>query len=106
MEYSWLEHSCRVAVRFDILAERACNDELADGCANLANMYEKGAGVAKDEEKAAKLSEKACEAGSALGCTNLGKLYENGQGVAKDVAHAVQLYERACDAGDATGATS
>ena len=44
------------------LYQRAC-DIGADGCGNLASMYQSGEGVAKDEVKAVQLYKKCCKTG-------------------------------------------
>ena len=44
------------------------------GAVYLGAMYEKGKGVAKDQEKAVALYQRACDKGDAAGCANLGEI--------------------------------
>jgi hypothetical protein len=64
-------------------------------------MYERGAGVDRDEARAADLYGRACEQGELRGCVNLGVLLEAGTGVNRDPERARELYARACDGGQA-----
>lgn len=49
----------------------SCKKGNAISCSNLAHMYEKGQGVAKDREKAYLLYKKACENGAHEACEKL-----------------------------------
>ena len=63
-----------------------------------------GAGVPKDDVKAAALFRKACEAGSGWGCMNLGDMYMRGYGVEQSFGEAAAWYRKICDrAGSDTG---
>ncbi len=109
-----------------------CDKGHAGSCAELARMYAKGAGVARDAAKAneaakkacdgdapagcvtlgllaeeggtdgAALYEKGCSGGVALGCERLGRLHIAGKGVAQDAAKALGLLRKGCDGGEDT----
>lgn len=68
---------------------------------NVALMYERGIGVAKDEKEALVWYDKAASQGSAAAQFNLGVLYENGRGTNVDFAKANELYRKASVQGDA-----
>jgi TPR repeat protein len=68
---------------------------------NLALMYEKGIGVAKDEKQAVVWYRKSAEQGNSNAQFNLGVLYENGRGCDVDFAQANQWYRKASVQGDA-----
>jgi TPR repeat protein len=70
------------------------------GCYKLGVSYSLGAGVSKNEVRAAALYKQACDGGLVAGCSNLGALYVTGQGVSKDVMRAAALYKQACDGGE------
>lgn len=59
------------------LFERACEDKVAEGCSNLASMYDKGEGVKKNKAKAMQLFQKACDSGDMGICILLGIIYED-----------------------------
>ena len=73
----------------------------ADCQYNLALMYEKGIGVAKDEKEAVVWYRKSAEQGNSNAQFNLGVLYENGRGCPVDFAQANQWYRKASVQGDA-----
>ncbi len=73
----------------------------ADCQFNLALMYEKGIGVAKDEKEAVVWYRKSAEQGNSNAQFNLGVLYENGRGCDVDFAKANQWYRKAAVQGDA-----
>lgn len=73
----------------------------ADCQYNLALMYEKGLGIAKDEKEAVVWYRKSAEQGNSNAQFNLGVLYENGRGCAVDFAQANQWYRKASVQGDA-----
>ena len=70
---------------------------------SLAQLYEGGHGVPKDEARAAELYEPAAEAGVLSAVESLGKLYEDGRGVPQDHARAAALYEQAAELGSNWG---
>ena len=72
----------------------------ADSQFNVALMYEKGIGVAKDEKEAVAWYTKSAEQGNSAAQFNLGVLYETGQGVSVDRITAYMWYGRAALAGD------
>lgn len=59
------------------LFERACESKEAEGCSNLASMYDKGEGVKKNKAKAMQLFQKACDSGDMGICILLGIIYED-----------------------------
>jgi TPR repeat protein len=69
--------------------------EQGDGAAafNLAHMYEKGEGTARDEAQAAHWYLEAARKGDADAAFQLGLRYENGVGVDSDPAAAREWYE-------------
>ena len=71
------------------------------GCGSLGFLYASGAGVAKDEVKAAAFYGQACTGGHMFGCQSQGRMYESGAGVPKDEARAFRLYTKACNGGEA-----
>ncbi|HSI13652.1 MAG TPA: tetratricopeptide repeat protein [Chthoniobacter sp.] len=73
----------------------------ADCQFNVALMYEKGIGVAKDEKEAVVWYGKSAEQGNSNAQFNLGVLYENGRGCDVDFAQANQWYRKASVQGDA-----
>lgn len=65
----------------------------------VAQLYDKGRGVAKDDAAAAGWYRKAAEQGDANACNMLGLLYQTGRGVTRDQAMAAQWYRKAADQG-------
>jgi TPR repeat protein len=72
----------------------------ADCQYNVALMFEKGLGVAKDEKEAVVWYRKSAEQGNSNAQFNLGVLYKNGRGCAVDFAQANQWYRKASVQGD------
>jgi TPR repeat protein len=79
--------------------EAACADGHLPSCQELGKRFAQGAGVAKDEARAAFLFQKTCNGGVAEGCESLGYALEKGAGVPADMAAARPYYRKACDAG-------
>jgi hypothetical protein len=78
-----------------------CDDGNAGYCDALATMYETGAGVTADEERAAEIWSKSCTLGSARACHAIANYYRTGRGgIVPDLARAVQLDAWACQAGN------
>jgi uncharacterized protein len=73
----------------------------ADSQFNVALMYEKGIGVAKDEKEAVAWYVKSAAQGNSNAQFNLGVMYENGRGTAVDFAKANEWYRKASVQGDA-----
>lgn len=69
----------------------------------LGTMYSKGAGVAREVNKASELYKIGCDGGSASSCTSLGLAHMRGEGVNRDAGKGVKLFEKACAARDAAG---
>lgn len=72
----------------------------ADSQFNVALMYEKGIGVAKDETQAVVWYAKSATQGNSNAQFNLGVMYENGRGTAVDFAKANEWYRKASVQGD------
>lgn len=66
---------------------------------NLANLYQRGVGVARDFALARQLFERAASLGVPNAMLGLGNLYESGAGVTKDYVVARQWFEKAASAG-------
>lgn len=66
---------------------------------NLANMYEVGLGVLKDEAEAATWFKRAAEKGEGHAQHSLGSMYLEGRGVAKDSDEAVKWFQKAAEQG-------
>jgi len=66
---------------------------------DLAECYQNGAGVDKNEIKAVEWYERAADQEHAQARFNLGVCYEYGIGVYKDEAQAVEWYRRAAARG-------
>jgi hypothetical protein len=81
------------------LYERACRQGWMAGCENVATLYLRGDGVARDPARAAYEFDKACRGGQPTACSNVGFMYRNGDGVARDDARAVAYLEQACGLG-------
>src|SRR5262245_55522766 len=64
--------------------QEGCTAGDLDKCANLAESYARGSGVAADPAKAANILRDACNRGGARGCLRLGEAYMSGVGVNKD----------------------
>lgn len=80
---------------------RASADEgHADSQFNVALMFEKGLGVAKDEKEAVLWYGKSAAQGNSAAQFNLGVMYENGRGTEVDFAKAHEWYRKASVQGD------
>src|SRR5262249_55062430 len=86
--------------------QKAADHGNASAQNNLGELYEDGAGVAKDSGKAAEHYQKAYAQGNADAQSNLAKLYLFGEGVPKDLGKAVELFQRAADQGNARAQTN
>lgn len=67
----------------------------------LGNLYDRGHGVLKDHEEAARWYRRAAEQGNAPAQYNLGLMYSKGQGVPKDYTESVRWYRLAAEQGQA-----
>lgn len=83
--------------------EFACSTGNATACHELGVRYRRGAGVARNDARAAMLFQTACQSGKAVSCYDLGVLYLAGEGVARDDARAAKLFQTACDGGNGDG---
>jgi uncharacterized protein len=93
------------------LHEKACDGGEIDACDSLAYAYRAGAGVARDEARAAQLMRKVCEApapredepGLAMAhlrkCANYAEYLLTGVGAPKNETLAAHHFEKACEAG-------
>ena len=73
---------------------------------NLGLMYEKGDGVQKDEQEAARWYYKAALQGHVGAQLNLGTMYDEGKGVAEDNRKAAQWYNQAATKGEVAASTN
>jgi len=80
--------------------------ELGDAEAqyNLGVMYDQGASVDRDLDKAASWYRKAAEQGFLDAQTNLGMMYYRGEGVSSDSTEAARWLRLAADKGDTEAA--
>lgn len=80
------------------VAEKACQNGLADACEELANFHMEGRGVNVDKEKSLALYKKACEAGRVrFACWYAGlMLYHDGI----DKKEGTRLIDSACHRGE------
>jgi TPR repeat protein len=85
---------------------RSCEGNYGPGCNNLAWLYLRGSGVAKDQPHAMLLfmtafdaSRIACMHGDASGCLLAGELLYEGHAEPKDGETAVAFFRLACDGG-------
>jgi len=69
----------------------------------LANMYDRGQGVAENLSEAVNLYRKAAEHGNSDAQANLGRMYSTGRGIAQDFAMAVHWFRKAADQGNPLG---
>ena len=84
--------------------DEACTGGDFASCALLAARCESGAGVPRDEARAARLYDQACSGGDLFGCAGLGRMIRFGRGgMTRDPARAVSLFQRACDGGAERG---
>lgn len=89
---------------------RACSDNYAPGCNNLAWLYLRGAGVPQDQPHAMLLfmaafdaAKLACTRGDASGCLLAGELLYEDHATANGGETAVAFFQRACAGGEAQG---
>jgi uncharacterized protein len=66
----------------------------------LAERYQKGEGVPKNDAEAAKWYRKAAEQGNPDAQVNLGLMQANGQGGPRDYGEAVEWYRKAAEQGN------
>ncbi|MFB9151277.1 tetratricopeptide repeat protein [Roseovarius ramblicola] len=71
----------------------------------VANLYQQGHGVARNDAKAAKYSRLAAHQGNAAAQFALGNMHHHGRGVEKDLVEARKWYERAAAQDHAAGLT-
>jgi Sel1 repeat len=78
---------------------KAAEQDNAEAQNNLALMYAKGDGVAKNSVEAVKWFTKAAEQGFARAQNNLGVMYDNGEGVTQNSMEAVKWFTKAAEQG-------
>ena len=79
--------------------QRACDLNGAAGCYNLGVMYNDGAGVPRDANRAFGLFTRACEGDYPSACNNLAVMYREGSSIPRNESYAASLYMRACNLG-------
>jgi hypothetical protein len=83
---------------------RACLKRDPLGCAGLAELYERGVGVSKDEVRASALYKQSCAGKCGRGCYGLGRLYARGRGgLGKDEKLAARVLHLACELDEPRG---
>lgn len=90
-------------LRAAALFERACAALDERGCTSLAEIYEHGRAVTRDEPRAVSVYKRACEAGFVTACAGLAAMMEDGRGTAVDPTSAAALYDKACAGGVSEG---
>jgi TPR repeat protein len=90
--------------------KRACDQEYAPGCTNLAWLYSLGRGVPRDAQEAMLLftqafdqSRLACRRGDGHGCLMAGELLLQGQVTTPDENEQLAMFQAACDHGEPKG---
>ncbi len=79
---------------------KACERDIADGCAQLGTDQLTGVGGDANPEGGRATLQRACSAGSGLACHNLGVVVRDGVlGATKDAAAAFALFESGCRLG-------
>ena len=81
----------------DQILTRACREGWMAGCEDLAGLYLRGMGVARDGIRAAAAYETACSGGRPMSCSNLGLMHYKGDGVQQDAGKGLMLLKRACE---------
>jgi len=79
---------------------KACTNLMPGAQCVVGQVYLKGEGVPKDQEKALQWFRKAAEAGNMEGQRNLGHLFAQGQGTPVDAVEAYQWLSVAAKQGD------
>jgi hypothetical protein len=74
----------------------------AQAANRLAIIYENGAGVPADPQKAFHLFDKFAMKGDTTAMARLGRMYQYGWTVAPDIPKAVELYRRSSNSGNKT----
>jgi hypothetical protein len=85
------------AARASSAFQRACGLRDPDGCAHLADLYDRGVGVPRNAAVAVTLYKQACAGGRGGACLRAGLLLRAGDGIAKDETAAETLFKRACE---------
>lgn len=84
--------------------EKACQEQDAQGCYQLALLYDEGRGVEQDYQKSSLLYEKACEYGNSSSCTIVGVMsFDGSYGFRKDSKKAEMFLRKACEMDDKSG---
>ena len=87
------------AIAFPLL-EKSCEDGKPFACMTVAEFYQAGLGVEKDQQKADRLRASACNENSRGACYSLGLMYQTGALVPQDAVEALRLFQIACSAGE------
>jgi hypothetical protein len=82
------------------LYERACDGSEAASCTAIAELYERGEGVAADPYRALVFHGRACDAGGTASCRIAVNLLDQRGGEAIDGYRRLALLRRACAGGD------
>lgn len=89
---------------------QACDANYGPGCNNLAWLYLRGRGVARDLPHAMALfmaafdaARLACARGDGSGCLMAGEMLLDGRGVTEDEDQALAMFRQACASGEPRG---
>jgi serine/threonine-protein kinase len=85
------------------LLQEACDSGELRACVELAQLFERGTGVARDLSRAAALYERGCGRGNGTACLRAGLLHRDGEGAVRNQPESLQWFQRACDAGAREG---
>jgi TPR repeat protein len=86
--------------------EIACAAGDPYACHQMAQAFESGGALERNEERARQFHEKGCDLMEAESCARLGEIYEQGEGVTRDLVQARTFYKRSCDGGYAAACES
>ncbi len=82
------------------LFDAACSGGSGEACSEVAQMYARGQGIARNDTLAAHSYQLGCNAGDGESCFRLARFFDEGRAVHMDNgAHAAALYAQACTAG-------
>ena len=81
------------------LYEKACKEEVPEGCFKLANVYATTGSPLENQERAATLYQRVCGWRNAEACNAIATRCASGNGIAKDIQRSRSLHRVACDLG-------
>jgi len=81
------------------LYEKACEEEVPEGCFKLANVYATTGSPLENQERAATLYQRVCGWQNADACHEIAARCASGNGIPKDIQRSRSLHRVACDLG-------